>query len=989
MATRKQEPTPKQTSNTKSPAKAPDRSGTGRGRTVPTVSPKRAPAKTEKPKRPRPRTNLALRLNLHQKVIIGGLFLFLLTGLFGLSLFSPEQGELTASLARYMWQGFGWGSFLVIVVLVFTSFYLILWGMEQPPPLPVYRLAGLGGLFLCFEAFATFIAFAQLSTPDVWAVANEGLGGGYLGAVLVATIENVIGTGAAIMLYLVIGALSTFLLTGLTRTDIVNTWESLRRQPTEPPLATGPVRPRPPMARPTPPPPGQPVQPPLSFDKTPTSAVTPPPPSSAPAPTTGTKATPPERPHRPGASANRQVTPPAKPTNVDEAPAPQPIFVGQAPAQNWKLPILAEMLEIGTDQNVNNDHIREQIVTIEKTLESFGAPVRHVETNAGPTVIQYGVEPLFVEQRSGKRTKVKVGKIASLADDLSLALSAKSIRVQAPVPGKGYVGIEVPNTAKAIVSLRDVMESASFTKIKSPLAIGLGQDVAGQAVSADLTKMPHLLIAGATGSGKSVCVNGIIACLLLQNTPDDLKLVMVDPKRVELTGYNGIPHLAAPVVVDLERVVGTLQWALREMDKRYKAFSATGVRNIQEFNKKLLKEKGEKLPYIVIIIDELADLMMLAPEETERGITRLAQMARATGIHMILATQRPSVDVVTGLIKANFPARIAFAVASSIDSRVILDSVGAERLLGQGDMLFQSPDAAAPLRLQGCYVGDAELDKLIAYWQRARRTNLITPETHAVTVGSEQSTVNSKQSPVSSDQSSIAASPPRSLAASPRPPVAPSPTPVPPPVINTDPKAVPPAATFSTNRPVDPEPRWLPAKPSGQPPASQPPAGQPVSRSAGQPSAVSRSAGQAVSRQPVSRQAEVKPAQSSALTPQSAPAHPQANQPLWEELIAQEAAAKVEDDLLPEAIAMVRELKKASTSLLQRRFRIGYTRAARLIDLMEEQGIIGPPTGTSKAREIVGNGSEEGSASSTSSPRTKMGSDALDDDLEIEFDADE
>jgi S-DNA-T family DNA segregation ATPase FtsK/SpoIIIE len=480
--------------------------------------------------------------------------------------------------------------------------------------------------------------------------------------------------------------------------------------------------------------------------------------------------------------------------------------VGQAAAQNWKLPTLAEMLEVGSEQNANNDHIREQVAIIEKTLESFGAPVKLVDTQFGPTVIQYGVEPLFIEQRSGKRTKVKVGKIASLADDLSLALSARSIRIQAPVPGKGYVGIEVPNMAKSVVSLRDVMESAAFQKIKSPLAIGLGQDVAGQAVAADLTKMPHLLIAGATGSGKSVCVNGIIACLILQNTPDDLKLVMVDPKRVELTGYNGIPHLAAPVVVDLERVVGTLQWALREMDKRYKAFSASGVRNIQEYNKKLLKEKGEKLPYIVIIIDELADLMMLAPEETERGITRLAQMARATGIHMILATQRPSVDVVTGLIKANFPARIAFAVASSTDSRVILDSVGAERLLGQGDMLFQSPDAAAPLRLQGCYVGDAELDKLIAYWQRSRRNTLITPETHA-----------QAKAPISSLQSPVAASP--------RPPIASSPTP--PPIINTDPKAVPPAATFSTTRPVDPEPRWLPAKPTraSQPSASQPSAG--------------------------------------------------------------------------------------------------------------------------------------------------------------------
>ena len=950
MATRKQEPPPKQ-QQARTPAKAPARGNGSRGRT-PTTTNKRPSAKSSNKKT---RPGLSIRLNLHQKAILGGLVLCITTLLLSISLLSPNKGKIPGEIANLVWQGFGWGGIFVLITLLISGFYLILWGMEQPPRLPTYRLIGLGGLFLTFEALATFIAVAQRAPfGDAWTVAAEGFGGGYLGAMLVATLQDVIGLGVALLLYLVVGAISTILLTGLTKTDILNTLSSLRERAPELTFATGQPRPQTPTSsraslRPSS---GQPVQPPLSFDRAAQA--------SAPAPTPTATAAPTEakergRGNRPAPTPSRPAPPPAKPATVEEASAPQPIFVGQAAAQNWKLPALAEMLEVGSEQNANNDHIREQVAIIEKTLESFGAPVKLVDTQFGPTVIQYGVEPLFIEQRSGKRTKVKVGKIASLADDLSLALSARSIRIQAPVPGKGYVGIEVPNMAKSVVSLRDVMESAAFQKIKSPLAIGLGQDVAGQAVAADLTKMPHLLIAGATGSGKSVCVNGIIACLILQNTPDDLKLVMVDPKRVELTGYNGIPHLAAPVVVDLERVVGTLQWALREMDKRYKAFSSSGVRNIQEYNKKLLKEKGEKLPYIVIIIDELADLMMLAPEETERGITRLAQMARATGIHMILATQRPSVDVVTGLIKANFPARIAFAVASSTDSRVILDSVGAERLLGQGDMLFQSPDAAAPLRLQGCYVGDAELDKLIAYWQRSRRSNLITPETHA-----------QAKSPVTTLHS------PLSTSASPRPPLASSPTP--PPIINTDPKAVPPAATFSTTRPVDPEPRWLPAKPTTTK-ASQPSASQP---SASQPSA----------GQPVSRQPETKPTTSPLTPPPSPSAHPQAQQPLWEELIAQEEAAKYEDELLPEAIAMVREMKKASTSLLQRRFRIGYTRAARLIDLMEEQGIIGPPTGTSKARDVVGLGAEE-SAAAPSTSRTKMGGDALDDDLEIEFDADE
>jgi S-DNA-T family DNA segregation ATPase FtsK/SpoIIIE len=507
--------------------------------------------------------------------------------------------------------------------------------------------------------------------------------------------------------------------------------------------------------------------------------------------------------------------------------APTPVFLSQDENQTWTLPELEKMLEPGNEQEIGDTYIREQVEIIEHTLESFGAPATVVEISQGPTVTQYGVEPNFIVQRSGKRTKVKVGKIASLADDLTLALAARSIRIQAPVPGKGYVGIEVPNSEKALVSLRDVMESSDFQVVNSPLRIAMGQNVAGQAIATDLTQMPHLLIAGTTGSGKSVCVNSIVACLLLQNSPEHLKLVMVDPKRVELTGYNGIPHLAAPVIADLDRVVGTLQWALREMDNRYKQLADVGARNIVEYNKKASNHNSDFMPYIVIVIDELADLMMLSPEETERSITRLAQMARATGIHMIIATQRPSVDVVTGLIKANFPARVAFAVASSTDSRVILDSTGAERLLGQGDMLFQSPNAAAPVRMQGCHVSEKELNNIIGYWQGARRLASSSP----------------KQQPAEESESEI-----------------------------------------------------------------------------------------------------------TEIIEEEAPSQP----PLWEEMKeAEEEAAKHADELLPEAIALVRQLDKASTSLLQRRFRIGYTRAARMMDVMEEEGIIGPPTGTSKARKVL------------------------------------
>ncbi|MCK4577661.1 MAG: DNA translocase FtsK, partial [Candidatus Marinimicrobia bacterium] len=283
------------------------------------------------------------------------------------------------------------------------------------------------------------------------------------------------------------------------------------------------------------------------------------------------------------------------------------------------------------------------------------------------------------------------------------------------VPSKGYVGIEVPNEEAALVALRDLIESNAFQRMKSSLSFALGQDVAGNTVAADLAAMPHLLIAGATGSGKSVCVNSFICCLLLNNTPDDLRLIMVDPKRVELTGYNGIPHLLAPVVVELERVIGALQWVAREMDQRYHKLAQVGVRNITEYNAHLIEQGEKKLPLLVIIIDELADLMMLAPDETERTVTRLAQLARATGIHLIISTQRPSTNVVTGLIKANFPARIAFQVATKVDSRTIIDQMGAEKLLGRGDLLYLPPGKSEPQRLHAAYISLKEINDILGF----------------------------------------------------------------------------------------------------------------------------------------------------------------------------------------------------------------------------------------------------------------------------------
>ena len=386
------------------------------------------------------------------------------------------------------------------------------------------------------------------------------------------------------------------------------------------------------------------------------------------------------------------------------------------PRIDWDMPDYQAVLNRGTASELDQEPLLQHAKIIEDTLASFGAPGRVVEINSGPVITQYGVEPAYLTAKTGKRNRVKVGAIAKLDKDLQLALGARSLRMEAPVPGKGYVGIEVPNPASARVGLRDVMDSSSYQKIESPLAIALGMSVDGKPIAADLTQMPHLLVAGTTGSGKSVCVNAIINSILVNNSPDTVRFIMVDPKRVELTGYNGLPHLVAPVVVELERIIGVLRWVTTEMDERYKKFSRAGARNIIDYNS-LLDPDLAAMPYIVVIIDELADLMMMAPDDTERAIARIAALARATGIHLVIATQRPSVDVVTGLIKANCPARIAFAVASSVDSRVIIDQPGAERLLGKGDMLYLSGDTPAPQRVQGVHVSNEEIKRIGRFWK--------------------------------------------------------------------------------------------------------------------------------------------------------------------------------------------------------------------------------------------------------------------------------
>jgi S-DNA-T family DNA segregation ATPase FtsK/SpoIIIE len=370
----------------------------------------------------------------------------------------------------------------------------------------------------------------------------------------------------------------------------------------------------------------------------------------------------------------------------------------------WRYPSIDLLMDASAGKADRGD-IKGNAGVIEKTLESFGITARVVEVNLGPAVTQYAIEVAL---------GTKLSRITGLERDLALALAAPTgtIRIEAPIPGRSLIGIELPNRGAEFVTMRKMMESDEMRAHKSKLAVALGFDVSGKPVVADIAKMPHVLIAGQTGSGKSVCINAFLASLLFRASPNDVKLILVDPKRVELTGYNGIPHLLSPVIVEPEKVISALRWTMAEMDRRYKLFAEAGARNLDGYNE---MSGFQALPYIVLVIDELADIMLFSPVEVEDAITRIAQMSRATGIHMVLATQRPSVDVITGLIKANIPSRIAFAVASQIDSRVILDTQGAEKLLGKGDMLYLPPEQAKPMRIQGAFINDKDINALVSF----------------------------------------------------------------------------------------------------------------------------------------------------------------------------------------------------------------------------------------------------------------------------------
>ncbi len=735
-----------------------------------------------------PRTSRPIRegLSLDRKLDILGMGLTLLGVLTLLSLLSPINSNLTRQWMQTIRTAFGLGVYIFPFTLILCGLWLILRNFERIPQLAFERFLGLALLFSNLLASIHFIT-AIRTQADPISIAAAGQGGGYAGAFIVKGLNATLGAGGtaiALLAWLVIAlVLSMDMTIGEMARRISPVWNYIADGITERISAFSDRRNRP--SKP-------------STDQ-----------YSDLIPVSGENIG-----DRLGKSATQIGSNAASAAQI--APPFNPSFVSAETAKIWTLPPVEQILDAGSEISIDDNLDQERARLIEETLNSFGAPARVVEINRGPTITQFGVEPDFIESRSG-RTRVRVNKISALADDLALALSARTIRIQAPVPGKGFIGLEVPNEEVSLVALRDLVNSEAYKRMKSPLRFALGQNVSGNAVVADLAGMPHLLIAGATGSGKSVCVNALISCLLINNTPDDLRLIMVDPKRVELTGYNGIPHLLAPVVVELEKVVTVLQWVTREMDMRYRKLAEAGCRNIQEFNAKSASRGEKRLPFLVVVIDELADLMMMSPDETERTITRLAQLARATGIHLVIATQRPSVDVVTGLIKANFPARVAFAVASGVDSRVILDQPGAERLLGKGDMLFQAPDAPAPVRLQGVYVSENETFNLVSYWQAF--------------AGKGQ-----------------------------------------------------PAGTAAGGI-VDAIPSDIPLK----------------------------------------------------------------QMPLWEEMQAEENS----DPLFGEAVDLARKQGRISISMLQRRLRIGYTRAARLVESMEDKGIVSSPDPNTGTREIL------------------------------------
>lgn len=602
-----------------------------------------------------------------------GIVLFTSAFILLLGFFEITSGALIDPLVRFLTRWFGLGRFLVVIVMIGIGLNAIRWRKQ-----PVDKISL--GRVLAFE-FAGFLFLAMLSIVFGGTIADLEAGldlGGIIGWGIAEIFRTTIGPTAGFVVVLVL-----MLITLMAAFRILPLLDALvQRQINEISLAEETF-----VGQKTP----SPVQNKISKPKDkPKEKVE----------------TPRQSPLLPPEFRKSFDTP-----DIVDDKADLPL------KRSSNLPPL-DLLIKGDAFKPDKRTINMTAGMIEKTLDEFGIPAKVVGFRSGPTVTQFAVEPGYIDKSENDRQKIRVSQISSLQRDLALALSAERLRIEAPVPGRSYVGIEIPNPNSSDVQLRPLIESEAYARVNSPLALTLGRDVSGRPVVSDLSTMPHLLIAGTTGSGKSVCITAITACLVMNNTPDDLKIAMIDPKRVELMRFNGMPHLMGNVETEIERILGILRWATTEMDFRYKLLEKARSRNIDAYNRKLEHQNKPRMPKIVILIDELADLMMSAPDQTEHAIIRLAQKARAVGIHLILATQRPSTDVVTGLIKANFPTRISFAVASSVDSRVVLDTGGAETLLGKGDMLFVHPEVGLPLRAQGVIVTDKELNRIIRWWQK-------------------------------------------------------------------------------------------------------------------------------------------------------------------------------------------------------------------------------------------------------------------------------
>ena len=631
-----------------------------------------------------------------------------------ISLFVPSDAVVAVTWANILKTLFGSGSILVTATLFAIG--ILLW-----LPKTGLRIRISSAQMLAIEiAFLSILALLHLGNSDVElrALARAGQGGGLIGWGLSYPFYWMMGRSSALVFFAIVIAACLIAISGLQRRSlsaILNRWihrlhsyshdrhEARADAPGEDPLAIYKTiikaAPRSPLMH-------------IRFD-----------PANLPEIVQTGRAEAAQIRAEARAAAEQGHTAPSAPSTPKPSPAETPASPASETAvpDRHALPAI-ELLNAVEMQMPSPEETEQNAEKIANTLREFDIDVHVADVQVGPTVTRYALQP----HKQDGSDRIRLSKILSYTRDLSMVLAATRLRVEAPVPGTNYIGIEVPNAQAGTVALRNLLESRAYqnTTADATLPIPLGRDVAGHAVAIDLTAMPHLLIAGTTGSGKSVCIVAIATALLMQNNPDQLKLIMLDPKMVELSRFNGIPHLLGKVETDSERIMGVLRWCTGEMERRYALLERHSARNIHSYKAARQKQPqpAESLPYIVILIDEIGDLMLTNPEETETSITRLAQMARAVGMHMVIATQRPSTDVITGIIKANFPSRIAFSVASGIDSRVILDTVGAENLLGRGDMLYLSSNAAAARRVQGCFVHDDDLHAVVQHWQRAADT---------------------------------------------------------------------------------------------------------------------------------------------------------------------------------------------------------------------------------------------------------------------------